>query len=174
MSRRFPARPIVAVGVVLLDDGGPGGGERVLLVRRGHPPAEGAWTIPGGAVEVGETLEEAARRELREETGLAATLGPIVEVLDRVLQSADGRVAWHYVIIDFLGTAPEGTLAAGTDARDARFVPLDELPAIATTTGLAAVVARARALRAGAGPAAHRSTDRGREDEPPAPGGGGD
>ncbi|HEY3354409.1 MAG TPA: NUDIX domain-containing protein [Polyangia bacterium] len=162
MSRRFPPRPIVAVGVILLEREA-GGADRVLLVRRGHPPAEGAWTIPGGAVEVGESLEAAAARELREETGLAATLGPIVEVLDRVLTAADGRVAYHYVIVDFLGTCPVGPLAAGTDAAAARFVPVAELGAYATTTGLAAVIARAQALRDGRGAPAHRSTDRGPE-----------
>jgi ADP-ribose pyrophosphatase YjhB (NUDIX family) len=138
-------RPVVAVGVLLLDH--RDGGDRVLLVRRGKPPAVGRWTVPGGKVELGETLEAAALRELREETGLTCTLGPLVEVLDRVVRDADGEIAFHYVILDFLGTAPHGTLAAGDDSTDARWFALAELEGLDTTDGLAPVVARAKELR---------------------------
>lgn len=154
MPRRHPDAPVVAVGVLLLD------GDRVLLVQRGRPPQVGRWTVPGGGVEVGETLEEAALRELAEETGLGCTLGPVVEVLDRVLHDADGRVEYHYVILDFLGTAPTGTLAAASDCADARWVPVAELDAWETTDGLAPVVRRALAMRDGGEHGPHRETDR--------------
>jgi 8-oxo-dGTP diphosphatase len=137
VPRRFPEAPIVAVGVLLLDAG------RVLLVQRGRPPQVGKWTVPGGGVEVGETLEAAALRELAEETGLSCKLGPIVEVLDRVVRAADDRVEYHYVILDFLGSAPEGTLRAASDSTDARWVPLDELARYDTTDGLEPVIRRA-------------------------------
>jgi ADP-ribose pyrophosphatase YjhB (NUDIX family) len=154
MPRRHPDAPVVAVGVLLLD------GDRVLLVQRGRPPQVGRWTVPGGGVELGETLEEAALRELREETGLHCTLGPVVEVLDRVLRDDAGRVEYHYVILDFLGSAPTGTLAAASDCADARWVPIAELDAWQTTDGLAPVVRRAQAMRDGGAPGPWRETDR--------------
>lgn len=154
MSRRYPERPVVAVGVLVLD------GDRVLLVQRGRPPQAGRWTVPGGGVEVGETLEEAALRELAEETGLGCTLGPIVEVLDRVVRDGEGRVEYHYVILDFLGTAPTGRLGAASDCADARWVPLAELDRYETTDGLVPVIRRAQAMRDGGERGPHRETDR--------------
>lgn len=130
-------RPIVAVGVLLID------GDRVLLVQRDRPPGAGLWTVPGGKVELGESLEQAAARELFEETGLACTLGPIVEVLDRVIRSADGTVEYHYVILDFLGTSPTGTLRAASDSRAAAWVSRANLGELSTTDGLEPVVMRA-------------------------------
>jgi ADP-ribose pyrophosphatase YjhB (NUDIX family) len=154
MSRRHPERPVVAVGVLLLD------GDRVLLVQRARPPQVGKWTVPGGGVEVGETLEEAALRELREETGLQCTLGPIVEVLDRVARDDAGTVEYHYVILDFLGSAPTGTLRAASDCADARWVPIARLDDFETTDGLAPVIARALAMRDGGERGPHRETQR--------------
>ena len=148
MAREYPERPVVAVGVVLLD------GDRVLVVRRARAPGVGRWTVPGGGVEAGESMREAATRELREETGLTATLGPIVEVLERIVRDPEGRVQFHYLIVDLLGTAPCGTLAAASDATEARFVSLAELARLAatdgTTDGLEPVIERARAIRDGA------------------------
>ena len=153
MARRYPEHPIVAVGVLLLD------GERVLLVRRARPPQPGRWTVPGGGVEVGETLEEAAARELREETGLGCTLGPIVEVLDRVVHDSDGKIEFHYVILDLLGTQPTGELRVGSDASEARWVTLAELTGLDTTDGLEPVIRRALAMRDGSERGPHRETD---------------
>src|SRR5665213_1646809 len=95
-SRTYPERPIVGVGAVIFD------GDRVLLVKRGHEPLMGAWNLPGGAVEVGETLDAALAREVLEETGLSVEVGPVVEVLDSVRFDADGRVEYHFVIVDYL------------------------------------------------------------------------
>jgi 8-oxo-dGTP diphosphatase len=154
MPRRHPDAPVVAVGVLLLD------GDRVLLVQRARPPQIGRWTVPGGGVELGETLEEAALRELREETGLACTLGPVVEVLDRVLRDDSGRVEYHYVILDFLGSAPTGTLAAASDCADARWIPISELDSWQTTDGLAPVIRRAQTMRDAGERGPWRETDR--------------
>ncbi|MEO6954069.1 MAG: NUDIX hydrolase [Polyangia bacterium] len=137
MSER-PTRPVVAVGVLLLHEG------QVLLVQRAKPPQVGRWTVPGGKVELGETLEVAALRELKEETGIECTLGPLVEILDRVVRDADG-IAFHYVILDYLGHAPRGVVRAASDSADARFVRFEDLGNYPLTDGLDELIARVRA-----------------------------
>jgi 8-oxo-dGTP diphosphatase len=121
MSREYPAAPIVAVGAVVVHQG------RALLVRRAKAPAEGAWVIPGGGVELGERLEDAVQREVREECGIAIALGPLATVVNRIDRDDAGRVRFHYVIIDYFASYLSGDLAAGSDAADARWVPLGEL-----------------------------------------------
>ena len=130
-------RPEVAVGAIVVDAAG-----RVLLIQRGHAPAAGRWTVPGGRVEGGETLAEACLRELAAETGLRASIGPLVEVVEYI----DER--YHYVILDYLARDPVGTLAAGEDAVDARFVALDDLAQYDTTDGLRPVLERALRMHA--------------------------
>ena len=120
-DRRHPLRPIVGVGAVVVDDG------RVLLVRRGHEPLKGQWSIPGGAVEVGETLEAAVVREVREETGLDVEVGVLIDVLDRIRPDVDGRTLYHYVLIDFVCRPASGALCCGTDAIDAAWVRVADL-----------------------------------------------
>jgi 8-oxo-dGTP diphosphatase len=125
-------RPEVAVGAIVTDAQG-----RVLLIKRGHPPAQGRWTIPGGRVERGETLQQALLRELLAETGLVAKPGPLAEVFEYI----DDR--YHYIILDYVMSDPHGELRAGEDATDARFVAMHELDNYETTDGLAAVLTRA-------------------------------
>jgi mutator protein MutT len=119
--RTYPERPIVGVGAIVLD------GDRVLLVKRAHEPLKGEWSVPGGAVEVGETLEDAVRREVREETGLDIEVGPIVDVLDRIQHDPQGRVRFHYVLVDFVCTPLGGTLQCGSDAEEATWATRVEL-----------------------------------------------
>jgi mutator protein MutT len=119
--RRYPERPIVGVGAVVLDGG------RVLIVKRAHEPLKGEWSVPGGAVAVGETLEEAIRREVQEETGLEVEVGPIIDVLDRIRYDPDGRVKFHYVLVDFLCRPVGGALRCASDADDAMWAPRGDL-----------------------------------------------
>jgi mutator protein MutT len=138
--RTYPERPIVAVGAVILDNG------RVLLVQRGQEPLKGEWSLPGGAVEVGETLEAALVREVREETSLDVMVGRVVEVLDSIRRDADGRARYHYIIIDYACRVRGGTSTAaahGTDAADVRWVPVDELESYGVTTAAIGVIRKA-------------------------------
>jgi 8-oxo-dGTP diphosphatase len=139
--RKYPDRPIVAVGAVILD------GDRVLLVQRGQEPLKGEWSLPGGMVEIGEPLGAALVREVREETSLDVVVGPVVEVLDSIRRDADGRVAYHYVIIDYACRVRGGTAttpAVGSDAADARWVPIADLETYRVTATAIAVIRKAR------------------------------
>jgi ADP-ribose pyrophosphatase YjhB (NUDIX family) len=124
MNREFPATPLVGVGAVIIEE------NQVLLVKRAHPPIQGQWSIPGGVLEVGELIREAAIREAREETGLIVEAGDLLGVYDRVLRNAEQRVQYHYVLIDFLCRKVGGALAAADDAAEVRWFTRDELPAL--------------------------------------------
>jgi 8-oxo-dGTP diphosphatase len=115
MSREYPERPILGVGAVVVSRG------RALLVKRGHEPAMGQWSIPGGRVKPGETLHDAVRREIREETGLSVEVGRRLRVLERIFRDDSGRVKYHYVLIDYRAVPTGGVLSASSDAADARF-----------------------------------------------------
>ena len=136
-SRRHPDRPIVAVGAVILD------GDRVLLVQRGQEPLKGEWSLPGGVVEVGETLDAALAREVLEETGLSVEVGPIVDVLDRVEFDADGRVDYHYVIVDYVCRPFAGVVDHGSDAQAVRWVPIVDLAGLGVTEKAIEVIRKA-------------------------------
>jgi len=120
-KREYPDRPIVGVGAVIVDHG------RVLLVKRGSPPLLGEWSLPGGVVELGETLRAAAEREALEETGLIVKAGEVLEVLDRIIPGKDAAPQYHYVLIDFLCVVQGGELRAGGDAADVAWASESEL-----------------------------------------------
>src|SRR5438270_11061929 len=118
MSRKrdYPDRPIVGVGAVIVRDG------RAVLVRRGGEPLAGEWSIPGGILELGETLRAGAAREALEETGLVVEPGEVLEVFDRIVRDPEQRVQFHYVLVDFLCRRVSGELRAGGDASAARWI----------------------------------------------------
>lgn len=126
MARReYPEAPIVAVGVIIRQ------GDRIALVKRGKEPSKGLWTFPGGAIELGESLRDAARREAFEETGLEVDVGEVATVIDNVVRDRTGRIHYHYVIVDYHARPLGGTLQPGTDVSDARWAglaDLDDLP----------------------------------------------
>jgi 8-oxo-dGTP diphosphatase len=129
-KREYPDRPLVGVGGVVIDH------ERVLLIRRGGPPLEGQWSIPGGMLELGETLEQGVARELAEETGLEVNVVELIEALQRIIPAppgADGapgdvaRPQYHFVLLDYLCEARGGALRAGSDAKELAWAREDEL-----------------------------------------------
>jgi ADP-ribose pyrophosphatase YjhB (NUDIX family) len=149
-ERQFPARPIVAVGAVVL--AGDGEGRAVVLARRGREPHAGVWSLPGGAVEAGETLVEAVAREVREETGLVVRPIDVVGVFDEIVREPDGRVRYHYVIVDYLCRATGGALRAADDADEVAAVPVSEIDARPLSPRVRAAIGRGLAMT-GAPPA---------------------
>jgi 8-oxo-dGTP diphosphatase len=122
MQREFPEVPLIGVGAVIIE------GPRVVLVKRAHPPLQDRWSIPGGVLEVGEFVREAAIREAREETGLVVDPVELLGVYDRILRNPEQRVQYHYVLIDFLCRRVAGDLLAASDAAEVRWFTREELP----------------------------------------------
>ncbi len=141
MSREYPSQPIIGVGAVILENAA------VLLVRRGNEPLKGIWSIPGGALELGESLTGAVRREVREEVGLEIEVGEIVEIFERITRDDQGEVRYHYVLVDYICRPAGGTLVAADDAADARWVPRSDLGALEVTPGTPAVIEKAFRIR---------------------------
>jgi ADP-ribose pyrophosphatase YjhB (NUDIX family) len=132
MQRDYPDRPLVGIGVIVLRQDPDT--VRVLLVKRGKPPAQGAWSLPGGAQRLGETMEQAARRELAEETGLTVGTLHLAAAVDSIHRDGEGGVQYHYTIVDFAALHVSGEATAGGDAaavlwaREADFTGMDLWP----------------------------------------------
>ena len=139
-TRRYPDRPYVGVGGVVVDAG------KVLIVKRKYEPLAGQWSIPGGGVELGETLEACVAREILEETGLEIEVGPVIEVLDRIMRDEGGSVRYHFVLVDYLCWPTGGELRAGSDVADVRFVDPSELEPFQLASITTDVIHRALAL----------------------------
>ena len=139
-SRKYPDRPYVGVGAVILQDG------KVLIVKRKYDPLAGQWSLPGGGVELGETLEDSVVREMLEETGLDIEVGPVIEVFDRITRDSNGEVKYHFVLVDYLCWPVGGELQASSDVEDARFVEPADLPQYNLTLKANQVIERALAL----------------------------
>ena len=136
-SRQYPSRPFLGVGALIFDGG------RLLLVERGHEPLKGYWSLPGGILETGETLEQGVRREVREETGLDVETLSIFEIFQRIMPDAAGKTEYHYVLIDYLCRPMGGSLAAASDVSRVVWVTQPELAQYRLTDGTLAVVERA-------------------------------
>ena len=120
-GRKYPSRPIVGVGVVILD------ADKVLLIKRGKPPRAGTWSLPGGAQESGETLKEAAIREIYEETNLKVEIMGLIDIVDSIRRDKKGDTEYHYTLIDFAARVTGGALRAGDDAIDSHWFTLQEI-----------------------------------------------
>ena len=141
-SREYPERPLVGVGGVVVSGG------RALLVRRGGPPLEGQWSIPGGMLEVGETLLEGVRRELLEETGVSVRVGELIEVFERINLDGDGKARYHFVVLDYLCKAVGGNARAGSDVTDVAWASPGELAKYSLTETATRVILKAFAMAA--------------------------
>jgi 8-oxo-dGTP diphosphatase len=143
MAREYPPGPVVGVGGVITREG------RVLIVRRAHEPRKGEWSLPGGLVELGERLTDAVRREIAEETGLEVEVGAMVETFDRVHRDLEGRVRFHFIIVDYLCVAPGGEAIAGSDAEAVAWVTSEELAAYGVNPHAAAVIRKGLQMAGG-------------------------
>ena len=139
-QRLYPVHPLVGVGAVIWN------GQRVLLARRGRPPAQGFWSVPGGMVELGELAEAAVRREVREECGVDIQVGPILGLFEPIQHDDDDRIRYHFVVIDFLAYYRSGVLQPGDDAAEVRWVDPSDLPGYDLLPETRAMIERALAL----------------------------
>ncbi len=133
-SRLYPPRPIVGVGGLIFN------GNKILLGLRGKDPGKGKWSIPGGAVAVGETLEEALKREIYEEVGICVEVKDIVAVLDRIIKDENDNIAYHYILIDFLCIPVDHSIPRpGSDLVDCRYFSIEEIDRYNLTRGTASI-----------------------------------
>ena len=121
MKRLYPDQPIVGIGAVIINEG------KIALIKRGNEPSKGKWTIPGGLVELGETLKQSVIRETKEETGLDVENPRLIDAVSNVDLDEKGKVKYHYVIIDYLVHVKNGTAKASSDAEELRWVPFEEV-----------------------------------------------
>jgi 8-oxo-dGTP diphosphatase len=143
MPREYPDRPLVGAGAVIIVDG------RVALVRRGAQPRRGEWSIPGGLVELGETLRQAAEREALEETGLTVQAGEVLEVFESLERDGKGKILYHYVVVDLECRYVSGELRAGGDATEALWAREDELAKLGVSDAATKVIRKAFAKARG-------------------------
>ncbi|MBF0373404.1 MAG: NUDIX hydrolase [Alphaproteobacteria bacterium] len=141
MAHVYPEHPVIGVGAVVIR------GTEVLLIRRGRPPSLGRWSLPGGKQKLGETVAEAAAREVMEETGLTIAVGAVAAVVDLIEPDEKGRIRYHYTVVDLLADWVAGEPVAGDDAEAAIWAPLDGLDPFELTPRTLDVIAGAVARR---------------------------
>ena len=140
VAREYPEHPVVGVGAVVVRDG------RALIIKRAHEPRRGEWSLPGGLLELGESLTDAVRREIKEETNLEIEVGPIIETFDRVHRDDHGRIRYHFVIVDYVCWSDSGDALAGSDADAVAWVTEREIDQHQVNAHAAAVLRRGLAL----------------------------
>jgi len=133
-DRRYPLRPMLGVGALIFDE------DRILMAERGGEPLKGWWSIPGGLVETGESLDAAIRREVREETGLEVRPLGMIEIFERIMRDAQGAAEYHYVLIDYICRVQSGTACAGDDVSRVEWVRQSDLQQLKITEGTLAVI----------------------------------
>jgi 8-oxo-dGTP diphosphatase len=136
-DRRYPKRPIIGVGALIFRRG------RILMAQRGKEPLKGWWSLPGGALELGESLDAGVRREVREETGLEVLPLRVFKIFERIMRDAAGEPEYHYVLIDYICRVTGGTLQAGDDVCAVSWVTRDALKELQITEGTLAVIENA-------------------------------
>jgi mutator protein MutT len=141
VQREYPPHPRVAVGVVIVRN------SSVLLIRRGNEPSKGLWSVPGGLIELGETAEEAAHREVKEETGIDIRIERLLEVASNIVRDDRGKIRFHYVLIDFLAHPLTTTLKSQSDAAETKWVHFKELSAYSLTKGAMKLMRKTQAVK---------------------------
>jgi 8-oxo-dGTP diphosphatase len=136
MAREYPAHPVVGVGAVVVRGG------KALIIKRAHEPRKGEWSLPGGLLELGESLQDAVRREIKEETSLDIEVGPIIETFDRVHRDDAGKIRYHFVIVDFVCWSAAGEAIPGSDADGVAWVAEDEIAGYGVNAHAAEVLRR--------------------------------
>jgi 8-oxo-dGTP diphosphatase len=136
MAREYPTHPTVGVGAVVVRDG------KALIIKRAHEPRKGEWSLPGGLLELGESLADAAHREIKEETNLDIEVGPIIETFDRVHRDDAGRILYHFVIVDFVCWSDDGEAIPGSDAEGCAWVAANEIDHYGVNAHAKAVILR--------------------------------
>jgi ADP-ribose pyrophosphatase YjhB (NUDIX family) len=136
VAREYPDHPVVGVGAVVVRDG------KALIIKRAHEPRKGEWSLPGGLLELGESLQDAARREIKEETNLDIEVGPVIETFDRVHRDGEGKIRYHFVIVDFVCWPKGGVAMPGSDADGVAWVTADEIDLYAVNAHAKAVILR--------------------------------
>lgn len=136
-DRRYPKRPLVGVGAILLRR------DRILMAQRGKEPLKGWWSLPGGALEIGESLHDAVCREVREETGLEVEPVGVFEIFERIMRDVSGEPEYHYVLIDYICRVKGGTLFPGDDVCAVEWVRRRDLPNLRITEGTLGVIEKA-------------------------------
>ncbi|MEM0204873.1 MAG: NUDIX hydrolase [Nitrososphaerota archaeon] len=134
MGKEYPKMPVVAVGALILQD------HNILLVKRKNEPGKGRWSIPGGSVELGESLKDAVVREVYEETGLLVEVSELLDIIEVIRRDSAGNIIFHYVILDYLAKPISGTLRAASDASDVIWVSVDEAMNMEITDSLRAML----------------------------------
>ena len=140
-KREYPDRPYVGVGVIVFRD------QEVLLVKRNKEPNKGQWSIPGGKQMIGETVAEAAKRELLEETGVKVGQLFLVDVVDAIIPDVEGKIKYHYTLVDYMGHWESGESSAGDDAQEVRWVSLNNLKSYSLLDKTVIIIQKATAMK---------------------------